>query len=262
MKLDNSQAALWNKCPWAWKERYSNGIEPIRKSDALAFGTRMHHLLEYRLEKMNPEPCTEPFEPEAQQMLAAYAQQYPIEPFDVIRSEQYFEVPLPGSHHIFNGKIDAVVRAHDSGMLNILEHKTEKRGGKRNSALAWAARPQVGLYLWAAEQLYGEKVDQIILDVLTRQSPKGQEPPCFARQHLQRSREQIEQALRDITWVADQIETMTEKFGTDPYESWPADKEQCVQNNWLCDYHELHIIGRSPEVLEARYVDAEEYLSM
>lgn len=295
MKLDNSQAAAWNKCPWYWRERYLFNLEPRKTSDALEFGTRMHHLLERRLLGEAADPCDAPFEPEAQVMLAAYAQQYPTEPFDMVRAEQYFEVPLPRevcgkchywaalellpqndgqyayycrgcdstfTQHIFNGKIDGVVRDHVTGMLNILEHKTEKRGGKRNSADAWAARPQVGLYLWAAEQLYGETVDQIVLDVLTRQSPKGQEPATFSRQHLQRSREQITQALRDITWVADQIEAMTQQFGTDPYMSWPADKEQCVQNNWKCDYHSLHIIGRSEEVLEAKYQQAQPYLSM
>ncbi len=174
----------WNKCPWLWKEKYLNGIEKKERGDALDYGKRIHHLLERRLLDIVPDLCDAPFEPEAQVMLARYAAQYPVEAFDVIEVERYYEVLLPrqvcracggqdlvekfdlhkamfcqdcrepNTIHTFNGKIDATVRAHDTGMLNLLEHKTEKRGGKNNLPQAWAVRPQASLYMWAAGEIY------------------------------------------------------------------------------------------------------------
>lgn len=263
MKIDNSRAKTWHACPWKYRERYIHNIEPKFKAKFFGFGTRVHELLEHRLLGTAAPPAESEFEAECQTMLAAYEAHYPVEPFEVIASERYVEVPLPNSSHIYIAKIDGIVRAHDTGMLNILEHKTEKRGGKQNLPEAWAARPQVALYLWAAEQIYGEKVDQIILDVLTRQSPAGREPASFSRQHLQRSSEQITDALANITWAADQIERMTEEFkDRPPAQPWPFDGEQCASGFFKCDYYKLHVFGRSEELLEAEFAEAEEYLAL
>lgn len=297
MRIDNSRAKTWHKCPWMYRERYIHNIEPRNKAAFFGYGSRMHKLLEHRLlgtpAPPKPDSLDDVLEAECQSMFAAYEAHYPVEPFDVVDVERYVEVPLPrttcgrcsspelepsqsyprcllcracGFHsaiHIYIAKIDGIVRMRDTGMLNILEHKTEKRGGKQNLPEAWAARAQVGLYLWAVESLYGEPVDQIILDVLTRQSPAGREPPTFSRQNLQRSREQIDQALQDLVWTADKIEEMTTQFAErSSYDPWPADKEQCAPGAWKCDYYSLHIFGRSQEVLDAQYAEAEEYLSL
>lgn len=267
MRIDNSQMKTWHMCPFKWKERYANNLEKkTRTSDALAFGTRLHELLEVRLLRQRDgtgtyvfPPCDGTFEPEAQEMFAAYQAQYPIEAFEVLDVERYFEVPLPHGH-TYIGKFDGIVRASDTGMLNILEHKTEKRGGKANHPQAWAVRPQASLYIWAAEQIYAEPFDQIILDVLTRQSPAGREPCMFSRQNLQRTAVQKEDAVRNITWVADEIERTELEYAGQ--EKWPADYEQCHNGFWKCEYFDLHITGRSPELLAADFQEAEEYLSL
>lgn len=270
MKIDNSQMKTWHVCPWLWAEKYHHHLQKKhRNSDALSFGKRMHHLWEARLRYMRDDPpgvdciqadaCDAPFEAEAQAMFAAYEARYPVEEFDVVDVERYFEVLLPGSAHIYIGKFDGIVRAHDTGMLSILEHKTEKRGSKQNLPQAWAVRPQASLYIWAAEQLYGERFDQIILDVATRQSPAGEKECEFTRQNLQRTDEQKLAAVQNITWVADRIEEMLRIYGDGP---WPFDGENCAPNNWKCDFHDLHIFGRTEELLDRDFEPAEEYLTL
>lgn len=293
MLLDNSQQKAFNLCPWYWKENYFHKIQKKnRTSDALAFGTRVHHLFECRDNKREPDVCNELFEAEAQTMFAKYNAKYPVEDWDIITAEQYFEIPLPRANcphcgreytdkdvvnnrqlcyacdatatiHIYNGKFDGIVRQHENGMLALVERKTEKRGSKANQPAAWAVRPQASLYMWAAEQIYKEPIDCVYLDVLTRQSPAGREECSFPpRQKLQRTTQQKEEAVRDIIYVADKIEELIAQFGTAPEASWPSDKEQCAPMNWKCQFHDLHIFGRTDALLENDYEQAEEYLKM
>lgn len=277
MKIDNSRAKLWWTCPLAYRERYVNNIEPRdRNSDALEFGTRMHQLLELRhLVLRGDERCPvylphATLEAEAQLTLAAYESHYPEEPFDVVDVEKYFEVRLPCKGcphdwglerlcdcHIYCGEFDAIVRMRDSGRLWLLETKTERRGGKDNLPEAWQQKSQVGLYLWAAEQVYGQEFEGILLNVITRQSPKGQERPSFRRDSLVRSPGQQREAVRNIVWIADQIErNQTEQY-------WPTNRNQCVNPmGWRCDYYALHSTEeRSEELVQIKYKEAEKYLA-
>jgi hypothetical protein len=295
MKIDNSMMKAWWVCPRYYWEKYERKIEKIKKGDALTFGKRVHQLLDNRLRRMEydqklakgftghavllpetPLPAAK-LEAEAQAMFAAYQAAYPVEAFDVIDVERYFEVPLPcpecglatdhkmscdsrPEQHIYIGKFDGIVREHETGKLCIFEHKTEKRGGKQNLPASWAVRSQVSLYIWAAEQVYGEPFDQILLDVLTRQSEAGQIGPTFPpRQHLQRTEEQKQAAVKNLIWVADQIEGMRAKYLEG---DWPFDSEQCVPNNWSCDYAKLHIYGEDEFTLAQEYKPAEEYLTL
>lgn len=263
-------------------ERYVNNIEPVNKTST-GFGTRMHQLLEHRHQTMMDSlyPCVAypPVEPveleaEAQLTFAAYEAHYPVEPFEVVGVERYFEVPLPCSqcletfgkvydeedscaHHIYCGEFDGIVRMKDSGRLWLLETKTEKRGGKDNLPVAWQQKSQVGLYLWAAEQVYDEQFEGILLNVITRQSPKGECKPAFRRDPLVRTTSQQLEAVRNITWIADQIEQM-ERTGI-----WIANRNECVNKyGWSCDYLPLHATKeRSEELVQLRYKPADEYLS-
>lgn len=226
----------------------------------------MHELLEAHFKGIDPVPSTNPeVEDEAQGMIERYIAHYPEEEFDVVEIERTFCIPIPGTSHEYTGKFDGIVRARGSartlspGRLYILEHKTEKRGANTNSPLAWAARAQVGLYKWAAQQIYGEPIEGIILDVLTRQSPKGLCPPEFRRDLLQRTDEQITEALVNIVWVADSIERMEKEF---PVGMWPADREQCMKGYFRCDFYELHVVGRSEFVLLRDFQPAEKYLDL
>lgn len=287
MKIDNSMARAFWDCPLKWKERYGNNLEPReRSSDALEFGTRMHVLLEERHRSFKGEsfepaaPVRGDLEAEAQLTFAAYEAHYPEEPFEVVGVEKYFEVPLPpvrykeftpayipniaatvnlvAYQHIYCGEFDAICRMKDSGRLWLLETKTEKRGGKSNHPKSWQQKSQVSLYLWAAQQIYGEEFEGVMLNVITRQSPKGQERPSFRRDHLERTRKQQAEAVKNLVWVADRIEEC-QRTGF-----FPADRNECVSDwGWECEYLKLHQNEErlADELVQIYYKPAEPYLS-
>lgn len=294
MRIDNSRAKKFNYCPAAFQERYEFDLEPIRKTST-AFGTRMHQLLQGRHEVMMGKvatafpPCADSaFEDEAQTMFALYEAAYPEEPFEIVDVEKFFEVPLSTkpcgvcSHgkwkqgeidclecdgtgtriiHTYIGEFDGIVRDKESGRLHLLEHKTERRGSKDNLPDVWASKSQVGLYLWAAEQIYGEKFGSIILNILTRQSPAGREQACFRRDNLQRTTAQQNEAVKNLVYVADRIGEVKLSYGT---ERWPTNRENCVSGfGWHCDYYEVHIGDTRPEdLIQIKFQKAEEYLAL
>jgi hypothetical protein len=254
-------------------------------------------------EDFTAPPCdNEEVENEARTMLARYEAHYPEEPFDVVAVEQYFEIGLPeigdpvhlecdcgwgvtydGKYpvdvlhcpecgaavkrwyrHTYCGEMDAIVRDKATGLLQLFETKSEKRGSKANLPDAWAARSQVGLYLWAAEEIYKEPFKNILLNVCTRQSPKGQEPASFRRDDLQRSEKEKADAVSNIIYIADQIKKLEQTHGRD--QLWPQNRNVCVNEmtGWKCDYHLLHVVGRGErdeQLIQIKYKPATEYLA-
>jgi len=272
MELDNSRANAFRECPYKYFEMYEaegTGLEPVPRIDneysALDFGARMHELWEEHFKEMKgdprppyPESLNGVLESEAQVVLAAYKAHYPIETFEIVDVEKTFRVALPNSHHIYIGKIDLVHR--ENGILDITDHKSQDASAKSNLPQKWAARDQASLYLWAAEQIYKEPVGNFFVDVAIRPSPKGQRGPQFPeRQRLERTPEQIALAIRDLIWVADQIEAMRERFGN--HAPWPANREECY--TWYpCPYYLPHTFGWSPEIREYKYQPKKEYLQL
>ena len=285
MRIDNSGAKLWWRCPLEYQEKYVHEREPETLQGAMAFGTRLHELLEEHYSGKQKYQASEDIglEAEAQVMFEAYRAYYPEEPFEVVDVERVFEVPLKldncggsGSDeasrlscprckgtgfeaiHTYTGKFDVIVRMRDSGRLWLMDHKTERRNSHSNSPESWASRSQVSLYIWAAEQVYNEPVEGIIVNILRRQSPKGEIGPEFRRDHPQRSKEQIAEAVANITWVADQIERMKREYGE---RQWPANRNNCIQGNFKCDYFAGHLYGWSDELLR-KYVKPKPYLEL
>lgn len=206
-------------------------------------------------------PCADQaFEDEAQTMFALYEATYPEEPFQIVDVEKFFEVSL-GTGHTYIGEFDGIVRDKTTGTFHLLEHKTERRGSKDNLPDVWASKSQVGLYLWAAEQIYGETFGSIILNILTRQSPAGREQPTFRRDGLQRTASQQQEAVKNIVYVADQLERVRREYGT---ERWPTNRENCVSGfGWHCDYYDLHITDTRPEdLIQIKFQKAVEYLAL
>lgn len=270
MIIDNTRATTFWLCPLKYYERFVKNIERDwgPNADALPFGKRVHELLEehYREQQITvpceyfppyPECPNEAIELEAQALMAAYRNAYPVDSFTVVDVECTFQVAIPYTNHIYVGKLDAIVRDNDSGMLEILEHKTEKRSSKRNDPRAWAARSQASLYLWAAEQIYNEPFRDVLLNVLRRQSEKGQVGPEFPpRQRLQRTYAHKEEAIKNLVWIADQIEEC-EKTGF-----WPANRNHCMEGPFECDFYFVHLEGWTDELLRTKYKQAEKYLDM
>jgi hypothetical protein len=289
VRIDNSRAKAWHACPAFYQERYRNNLERKGGATGTDFGTRFHQLLEGHYKQLAGIDTTHfsasadrAIEDEAQTTFAAYLAQYPVEPFEVVAVEQFFDVPLPRicwqcggrvegdrawccdnqpGKHTYCGEFDAIVRDKETGLLQLFETKTEKRGGKANLPQAWASRAQVGLYLWAAQTLYGEPFKNIILNVVTRQSPAGKFEATFRRDELERTAGQLEQAVENLVWTADQIEEMEHSFGS---ELWPQDREKCVTWGWPCDYYSLHVGEKRPDeqLIQIEFQPAKEYLAL
>jgi PD-(D/E)XK nuclease superfamily protein len=261
MRIDNSQAKMFLECPLKAFERYEQNLElTARDTEGLDFGTRWHALQAARNSDDGSETIPYSGEPlpdarleaEVQATFQAYLQHYRSRVRDFLDVERTLVVPLNDRHELAF-KIDLLTR--EEGGLAITDYKTEKRGGQFNTPESWAARSQVALYQWAAERHYGEPVVALYLDVTTRSSPKGQELPLFTRQRLVRTSAQREAAVRNIIWVADQIESMRVSG------FWPSNTEKCRDGWRRCDYYQLHVIGRTDGNLQL-YQPAKPYLDL
>lgn len=272
MDIDNSRAQAFRRCPDLYKEKYLNHLERRWGSASpYDFGKYFHVLLEHHFKDLGgiPHDNLLPEVPETTRLeceatFAAYCASYSIEPFSVVSVEQTFKLAIPGSHHRYIGKFDGIIRYNQNSQwpdqLAILEHKTEKRNALKNLPKAWAARAQVSLYAWAAEQLYGEPISHILLDVIRRQSPKGQEHASFYRDTLERTRAQQLDALKDLCYVADQIEQCDLEYAH--AEHWPRNTDECCIGNFECDMYPIHVGGETPELIKIHYRPAEEYLTL
>lgn len=259
-------------------------------------GSRVHELLEEHYREMQGNPrvpypvsADERLEDEAQVIMAGYRKRYPFEEFEILDVEKTFEVALPDycplcyslefvkksfsyeypdklwcgacdhyfnpNRHTYVGKIDLFYRLN--GELYIMDHKTEKRSSKSNLAQKWAARDQGTQYWWAAEQVYGERINRFLVNILRRPSEKGQVGPEFPdRMRIERTEIQIETALRDLVYTADQIEKMKVTFGDKP---WPAHRENCF--TWgQCEFYLPHLYGWSEAIRELKYQPKKPYL--
>lgn len=271
--LDNSACNLFRVCPLAFWESYvaeSTGLEKKPKTEygPLDLGKRVHELLEEHYQNIRnleesfcevlyaPSPNSE-LESEAQVIMAGYKQHYPVEDFTVVDCERGFKVRLPESEHVYTGKIDLLVR-HPNGSLSIIDHKTEKRTSRGNAPKAWAARDQATLYLWAAEQVYGEPISNFYVNVLRR--PDAKNGPEFPeRQKLERTKEQIILAVRDITLVMDTIADYRKRFAG---QIWPANRESCIGKYGECEFLLPHTFGWSEEIRRIEYQAKTPYLDL
>jgi len=294
--IDNSAANEFRTCPLLYfenREAEGTGLEPksqVNEVTPLGLGSRLHENLEEYYQELKgtpialyPESPNEALENEAQMIMTAYKAKYPVEEFEIVDVERTFKVALPifcphcytkvvhynwcdechkalyTTQHIYTGKIDVVFRDRD-GILNIMDHKSEKRRSNSNHPKKWAATDQASLYLWAASKIYQEPIGNFYVNVLKRPSDKLQEGPIFPdRQRLERTQEQIDIAVRDIVFIADEIERYKAIFGKN---LWPSNRQNCSINNWDCDYYLPHTFGWDPLIREQKFQKKTEYLKL
>jgi hypothetical protein len=264
----------------------------------LGLGSRLHELLEEHYREMQGRPMppygspdNELLETEAQMIMAAYKAHYPQEDFEIVDVERSFRVQLPDicpecysdigvdkmdalprvvctecghmfmpGRHIYTGKIDVVFRNPENGMLNIMDHKSEKRQSNSNTPQKWAARDQASLYLWAAEKIYREPIERFTVNILKRPSEKFEKPPTFPeRQKLERTPEQIAIAVRDLVVIADDIERYQRVFAK---KQWPSNREECVSGFYTCEFYLPHTFGWSVDIQQQKFQPKTEYLHL
>lgn len=274
------------------------GLEPKPQGNEvtpLDLGSRVHELQEEYYNELKgtsitpyPESPNGALEIEAQMIMAAYKAKYPMEQFEIVDVERTFRIALPElcpdcyskntvwypgdrdkqcqdcgkrfncRNHIYTGKIDVTFR--ENGKLNIMDHKTEKRRSNSNHPKKWAARDQASLYLWAASKIYNEEIGNFYVNILKRPSDKLQEGPIFPeRQRLERTPEQIEIAIRDLVFIADEIERYKSIFGNG---LWPSNKEACSSGYGECEYYLPHLYGWSDAIRQEKYQTKTPYLHL
>ena len=292
MRIDNSMYSLYCKCPLAYFERYhgllqqnstgnpsresevhagegsrniqqsASGIELAAPSESLDFGTRFHQLLHLRRlrlcgdqQPVLPEWPDDRIESECQSTLAQYDAFWRGREYTYLESERTHVLPLPGSEgrHELVVKLDAICRFPD-GTIGPFDSKSENRPGY-NTREDWAGRTQAKLYLHASKVLYpDEHVSSLCVDVITRGSPKGRRSPIFSRiEDIGSSQAAIDDALRNVLWVADDIQRSL-------HLGWFRSNMNACKRGWdKCDYYNLHVYGRTEHNLKL-YKIAEEYL--
>lgn len=258
-KLSNSSLTEFFRCPVAYQTRYVDGLQKGTVPEYLMYGTRFHQMLEAHYIGMTPvgvgyvpkKPDWLPdvLEHEAQAMLAKYKADYPVEAFEVVKLEHNFELMVQPTH-TYIGRFDMLVRDKVTGKLQLFETKTEQPRSKRNLPDAWIARTQGSLYVWAAQQIFGEEIDTVILNVCTRGTPGKQVPPGFRRDKLHRSPKQIEKALDTFRYVADQVDRGV----------FVENTISCVTDKgYHCDYYDKCHLGADETLVQ---VEPYSYLTL
>jgi hypothetical protein len=227
----------------------------------------------------------ERIESEAQATLAAYEAHY-VRDYNYLESERTHIVPLdrrcpycagaghrssaPGraddqrvcgkcarefTMHELIVKIDAVVE-HADETLGPMDTKSESKPGY-NTREDWAGRTQAKAYLWALRQILPNRhVSRLVVDVVTRASPKQRRGPIFTRiDDISCAPPALEEAIRNFNYVADRIEEHR-RTGF-----WPANMNICKRGWERCDYYLLHVDGRTEANLR-KFRPAEDYLSL
>jgi hypothetical protein len=278
VEIDNSAANCWRDCPLKYYESYvrkhksdskTKGIQSIANPTTdtyspLSFGTRWHELMEERNKKKELYEASpiEKLEQEAQRCLQGYEKHWgPEEDIKVIDVERLCRVPLPDSPHTYIFKADLLFERPD-GTLKLRDYKSQKRGSSSNDPKKWAADDQGTLYLWGVREYYKKQVAGMEIDICVRPSPAGLLPPTFPdRYELERTNDQIAIAVRDIIYVADQIEAMHKKYGDD---LWPANRKNCFGGSQFgqCEFYLPHTYGWSDEILEQRFEPKSDYLGL
>lgn len=141
--------------------------------------------------------------------------------FDVLETEYSFEVPVGLDIKMYDhennslgyvpvyyrGRIDGIVRMHDSGNLYLLEHKTAKQFNEQKLILD----QQSTSYIWAAEQVYGYKISGVYYNILRKQvaGPRVRTPLVY-RLTVDRTRasvrdfpEQVKMMVKDMELTAE-----------------------------------------------------------
>lgn len=290
MKLDNSAFSAYMKCPRLYFERYeaqdfiSNapgsssrpdgpavpeatalpilrpGLQLRADRAGLQFGTRFHQLSECAHRQLlglpareYPELADGQLEDEVHATWARYEAHWVGDPLKILATEATSVIPIPETKHELVVKIDDVVQFPD-GTIGPKDLKTEGTPG-HNFRENWAGRTQASLYLWALQKLYpGEKVSRLVVDVITRGSPK-RSPAFYRLDDISRPQAALDDAIRNVARVGDEIERHRREGW------WPSNMNVCKDSWRKCDMYELHVLGRTEANLRL-YEPAEAYLDI
>lgn len=169
MRISNSKAKTWRRCPKKYEFKYEMELRPKRKSVQLERGSWLHDLLQHHYDgedwKTRHKELTEEFynlfeeeredlgdlPTECGRIMRAYLRTYKHEDsrFRVVDSELDEIYPLPNGLKI-HVIVDLIWEDLVDGGLWIVDHKTRKNIGDDTSMLL---DPQLTVYYYILEQM-------------------------------------------------------------------------------------------------------------
>jgi hypothetical protein len=195
--IDYSQYKTFCKCPWAWYERYRECMvpkpPPWQRDDALTVGTLVHNGLEnwYKrgvpeidvgvVEESNPTPDCAVL---SQNLVYAYIQRYPSEPWTLIQTEEPVQMPLAAGWNLL-AKVDAYFQVDEEIELEdavnpgqtlhltpgvwIQEYKTKSQNISRaNWMMGWEMNMQASFQALALQYKLGVPVQGAVVNVIEK----------------------------------------------------------------------------------------------
>jgi hypothetical protein len=291
-RLSHSRLRAARGCRRLHFIQYIQGIKPIEKDEVLRFGDVIHKAQEAWWNGWQlPEEerlavaiaaikSDDPFEvAKARVMMVAYHLRWKDEPLEVLGVEVPFETdlrnPVTGASSrtwVLAGKIDAIARHRETGLVYLVEHKTSGEDISPGSAYYKRLRmdPQISTYFEGGTSL-GYEVAGCIYDVLAKpgQRPLKATPPekrkytkegkLYANlrafdespdEYAERVAEVVGQnpaeyfARVEVVRLRDQMhEAMldTWQLGQELREAelagrHPKNPDHCVRNNFVCPY--------------------------
>lgn len=176
-----------------------------------------------------------------------YLNEYPSEPFDIIRVETPIAVPfmdvvLPDETTVpclWTGRVDLVIRMHATGQVWLIDHKTSSMAGE-TFWTQWVNSTQMHGYVWGVEQLIGEPVQGYIINALFVRKPtktgKGIE---LKRQMYPVGDTPAEHKALLDGWKNNTEHTIASILDHVTRGYWPMHTNACVRKYGTCEYHEV-----------------------
>lgn len=239
--FDSSSLKAFLNCQRKYFWRYVEHFQPVGYDrPALDFGTAIHEGLRVWYEEGKLNPALDAFHDlwderwedtkrtheKGEELLRSYVEKYPDEPFEWISPpEQVFKVKLFDTN--FVGRFDGVIKFQS--MPLIIDHKTATRMGQ---SYFYRFRPdmQMSAYVWAARQLFEEKIMGAYINVLYFTKTKMK----FEREIIPREDWELEEFLDVASSVISQIQSRDR----DNYREWTPNWSFC--DHWgTCKFRDL-----------------------
>lgn len=183
-----SMWAQWRNCRKACWWRYVRELVPVKKVEALFFGSAIHDCLERwhrdkdlypvldHIDSLYPNRNGDENEKKqwhlARAMMRAYSERYAFEDFEVVALEKVFSGPIinpatgaPSRTFTLSGKVDGIIKK--DGKFYILEHKTAAQVDAGYIDRLWCDF-QTQLYAYYVEQQFGYRIAGVLYNILPK----------------------------------------------------------------------------------------------
>lgn len=220
--ISHSEVTNYNQCSRQWIYAHLLDLRPVKISDALAYGTYGHEILEkYYTAVLNDADFTEAtgeafkhlksldldvkMEMVLQTHMLKYFVKYINPPWRLVAVEKAFKVDIPNKPYGYGCKLDLVVEITEGryrGKLAIIDHKfTFNFWGPKKLKLY----PQLPRYIWATRET-GLDIDLGILAQIRYRTFKDySKAELFAHEFIEPNAARIENSIQEFFDTADII---------------------------------------------------------